>query len=145
VEVVGTTDNDDFDCSHGEWVEQLRADVRCAADEGVAHGPSPTAKLSNDPLLAARIKRAKTVGLEDGTRIEARDDGWVVIDSFYSYLVDPEDAAWVAGDNDEDMPPAIFPSAEAAYRAWERSEETSAARMQRREEALKRLGMKESQ
>jgi hypothetical protein len=93
--------------------------------------------------LAARIERAKTVGLEDGTQIDPRGDGWVVVDSFYSYLVDPEDAAWVAGD-DENMPPAVFPSAEAAYWAWERAEETSAARMQRREEALKRLGRKEA-
>jgi hypothetical protein len=105
---------------------------------------SPTEQTNNDPLLAAKIERAKMVGLEDGTRIEARGDGWVVIDSFYSYLVDPEDAAWVAGDDDEEMPPAVFPSAEAAYRARERSEETSAARKGRREEALKRLGRNES-
>jgi hypothetical protein len=63
------------------------------------------------------------------------------VDGFYSYLVDPEDAAWVVGD-DEDTPPMMFPSAEVAYWAWQRSEEMSAARTQRREEALKRLGKK---
>ncbi|MGO8748968.1 MAG: hypothetical protein ACLQNE_23640 [Thermoguttaceae bacterium] len=130
-----------FDCTYDEWVEHLRDEVRRAAHKDLAHGASPAAQPSSDPLLAAKIERAKTVGLEDGTRIEARDDGWVVMDSFYSYLVNPEDAVWVAGD-DEDTPPTVFLSAEAAYRAWERSEETSAARMQRREEALKRLGKK---
>ena len=49
----------------------------------------------------------------------------------------------MAGD-DEDTPPTVFPSAEAAYLARERSEEASAARMRRREEALKRLGRKET-
>jgi hypothetical protein len=78
-------------------------------------------------------------------RIEARDDGWVVVDSFYSYLVDPEDAAWVAGDDDAERPPAAFPSVAEAYRAWERVEEVTAARKQRREDALKRLGRKETQ
>jgi hypothetical protein len=58
------------------------------------------------------------------TVIEARGDGWVV------------------GDDDEDTPPTVFPSAEAAYRAWERVEKAWAARTQRREEALKRLGKK---
>ena len=50
----------------------------------------------------------------------------------------------MAGD-DEDTPPTVFPSAEAAYLARERSEEASAARMRRREEALKRLGRKKTQ
>jgi hypothetical protein len=77
--------------------------------------------------------------LEDGTKIEARGDGWVVIDSFYSFLLDPEDASWVVGEDDEDMPPAIFPTAEAAYRAWELAERVSAERSRRREEALRRL------
>ena len=46
-----------------------------------------------------------------------------------------EEEDWV----DEDMPPAVFPTAEAAYRAWERSQEVAEIRKRRREEALKRL------
>jgi hypothetical protein len=46
----------------------------------------------------------------------------------------------VVGDDDEDMPPAVFPTATAAYRAWERSEQVGQERKQRREEALRRLG-----
>ena len=108
--------------------------------------PLPLAvQPSNDPLPAARIERARTTGLEDGTRIEARGDGWVVVDSFYSYLVDPEDAAWVAGDDDEDVPPTVSPSAVAAYRAWERAGAVAASRKRRPEEALRRLGTKKAQ
>ncbi|NLX99707.1 MAG: hypothetical protein GXY83_26725 [Rhodopirellula sp.] len=146
VQVVEVADESDFDCTYDEWVDHLRADVRRAADEDVAHGPPSVSYRSNDPLLAARIERARTTGLEDGTRIEARGDGWVVVDSFYSYLVDPDDAAWVLGDDDgEEMPPTLFPSAAAAYGAWERSEKVAAARKQRREEALKRLSRNKTQ
>ncbi len=35
-------------------------------------------------------------------------DGWGVVDSFQSYLLDPEDTAWVAGDDDEDHRPRCF-------------------------------------
>jgi sirohydrochlorin ferrochelatase len=47
---------------------------------------------------------ALTCGLEDGTRIEKRQDGWVVVDRHGFYLENPEDAAWVADADDEDMP-----------------------------------------
>jgi len=43
----------------------------------------------------------------------------VAIDSFHSLLLDPQDASWVASEDIEVMPPAVFPTAEAAYRAWE--------------------------
>jgi hypothetical protein len=73
-----------------------------------------------------------TAGLENGSKIEACGDGWVVVDNLHSFLVDPEDAAWVVGDDDEDMPPTVFPTAAAAYKAWERSGEVAAARKRRR-------------
>ena len=136
--MVEVTDEDTFDCTYDEWAGHLRADVRRTAHEDGAHGIAPAVQTNNDLLLAEKIERAKTVGLEDGTRIETRSDGWVVVDSF---LHDSEDTAWVAGD-DEDMPPTTFPSAAAAYRAWERVEKAWAARMQQREEALKRLEKK---
>ena len=53
---------------------------------------------------------------------------------------DPEDASWIVDPDDEDMPLAVLPTAEAAFRAWERSGEASQARTLRREEALMRLG-----
>ena len=104
------------------------------------HAPAPAVISDRYIDLAERLRQAQTTGLEDGTRIEARGNGWVVVGSFFSFLVDPEDAAWVVDEDDEDMPPAVFPTAEAAYRAWERSQEVAAARAKRREEALKRLG-----
>jgi hypothetical protein len=90
--------------------------------------------------LAERLRQAKTTGMEDGTKIEARGDGWVVMDSFYSFILDPEEASWVVGDDDQDMPPLFFPTAESAYRTWQQSEAVAAARSRRREDALKRLG-----
>ncbi|MHC4176694.1 MAG: hypothetical protein ACYSWU_04265 [Planctomycetota bacterium] len=81
-----------------------------------------------------------TSGLEDGTRIEPHGDGWVAIDRYGSFLTDPEDASWIVDPDDEDMPLAVFPTAQAAYRAWEHSEKAAKARAGRRREALRRLG-----
>jgi hypothetical protein len=140
LDVIGIGDEAGFDCTYAEWVEYFRDEVYQAAQQ-----PAPPMQPLEDADLSERIEEARTAGLEDGTRIEARGDGWVVVDSLHSYLVDPEDAAWVVGDDDEDMPPTVFPSVAAAYRAWERSQEVGAARKRRREEALKRLGRLESQ
>ena len=71
-------------------------------------------------------------GLENGTGMESHGDGWVVVDRFQSYLTDPEDASWIVDPDDEDVPLAVFSSSEAAYRAWERSEEVATARTKRR-------------
>ena len=111
VEVAWVMEGSDFDCTYEEWVEHLRNDVLRAAQESAVPRPTSTVQPSNDPFLAGKIERARTTSLEDGTQIEARGEGWVVVDGFYSYLVDPEDAAWVADDDDEDMPPAVFPTA----------------------------------
>lgn len=131
-----------FDCTYEEWVACLRDDVRQAAREGTPLAPPPDA-MDEVADLPARLRKAKTTGLEDGTRIEARGDGWVVIDSFYSFLLDPEEAIWGADDDAEDLPPMIFPTAEAAYRAWQRSQVVEEARAKRREAALKRLGRRD--
>lgn len=126
-----------FDCAYQEWVACLRDDVRRAARDKTPL--APPAEVMEEPRdLATRVHQARTAGLEDGTRIEARGDGWVVIDSFSSFLLDPEDASW--GTDGDDVPLAIFPTAEAAYRAWLRSQVVAKARAQRREKALKRLG-----
>lgn len=69
-----------------------------------------------------------TSGLEDGARIEPDGDGWVVVDRFRSYLTDPEDASWVVDLDDKVTPLAVFPTAEAAYWAWEHSEQAAKAR-----------------
>lgn len=139
VREVSVGDRRDFDCTYGEWVECLRDDVLRAAEE---KPPKSTSPPTEDADIAAGVQQAITTGLEDGTKIQRRGDGWVVIDSFYSYLSDPEDASWVTDPDDEDVPLALFQSPEDAYRAWVRSEEVAAARAKRREEALKRLGRK---
>ena len=137
---IGVGSEADFDCKYKEWVEHLRADVQAAADE-VSTEPLPTdTALDEDAGFAERVRQAQTTGLDDGTRIEPHGEGWVVLDSFWSYLSEPEYASWVVGPDDEDVPPAVFPTPEAAYRAWERSQEVAAARAVRSEKALKRLG-----
>ena len=118
----------------------MRADVRQAAQQNTSCEPLPAEQSSEDASLNKQVEQARTAGLEDGARIESRGEGWVVVDSFSSFLVDPEDAAWVIGDDVEEMPPTVFPTTVAAYRAWQRSNEVAKARECRREAALKRLG-----
>ena len=126
----------DFHCTYDEWVEHLREDVMSAVEQTPEQSVAFT---QDDAEIAKDVTLATSTGLEDGTRIERRG-GWVVIDSFYSYLADPEDAAWVTDPDDEDMPAARFDTPEAAYRAWMRSEEVAAAGAKRRAEALGKLG-----
>lgn len=137
VDEIGVDDEDAFDCTYEEWGEHLRGEVLRAAQEK-SHKPSPPPPGDSD--IAERVQQATASGLEDGTRIEPRGDGWVVADRFRSFLVDPGDASWVAGDDEEDMPPAVFPTPEAAYQAWARAQAIAAGRARRRDEALSRLG-----
>ena len=134
---VSVSSRRDFDCTYEEWVEHLRAGVLRAAEQKPHELVPPPLE---DADIAARVQQAMTTGLTDGTKIQRRGDGWVVIDSFYSYLADPEDGSWVTDPDDENLPAAMFPTPEAAFKAWRRSEQVAAARAKRREEALKKLG-----
>ena len=140
VSEIGVGSEDDFDCTYEEWGEHLREDVRRAAREEPSEPLPATTSPDEDAKLAETIRQAQTTGLGDGTRIEARGSSWIVVDAQGFFLADPEDASWVADEDDEYMPPAVFPTPEAAYRAWEWSEERARTRARRREEALKRLG-----
>ena len=93
-----------------------------------------------DSGLAEQIEQTKTTGLEDGTKFEARGEGRVVVDSFFSYLLDPEDASWVVGDDDQEMPPAGFPTTAAAFGRGNGERRYGQERKRRREEALRRRG-----
>jgi len=130
---------DAFDCTYEEWAACLREEVRKVARAGTSLAP-PAETMDEPGDLNDRLHRARTTGLDDGTRIEARGDGWVVIDSFYSFLLDPEDASWVASEDDVDLRPAVFPTPQAAYRAWQRAQAVGEARAERRREAMRRLG-----
>lgn len=128
------TTEDDFDCTYNEWVEYFRDEVLQSAPEQA----DPEIERNADVMEQVRL--ATTTGLPDGTRIEQRHDGWIVVDRDGFFLQDPNAAAWVADEDDEYMPPMMFNSPEAAYVACLRSEQAGAARKQRREEALRRLG-----
>ena len=67
-----------------------------------------------------------------------------IVDETDSYLSDIERAVWVVGDDDEEMPPLYFGTAEAALLAYFRSQRAAALRAKRREEALGRLGEPDS-
>ena len=136
---IGIGGDDAFDCTYERWVELFREQMRQAVLEEAQQTHVPPVASNGGTDVTERLQQAQTTGLEDGTKIEAREDGWVVVDGHLSFLVDPEDASWIVGEDDEDMPPAVFPTAEAAYRAWERSEDVAAARSRRRQQALKRL------
>ena len=132
---IGVTSAEDFDCTYEEWVQHLRDDVLQAAEEKPDKLPPPLD-------IAERVQQAMTSGLEDGARIERRDNGWVVVVGIHWFLVDPDDAYWMRCLDDEGMPPTtlFLPTPEAAFLAWKRFKEVAGARIRRRIEALKLLG-----
>lgn len=132
---IGTT-RDDFDCSYEEWLEHLRGDVQRAMGERDQRGKA--FEWSGD--IMKKVYAAMTDGLEDGTRIEQWQGRWIVVDRHGFFLHDPNDTAWVADVEDEDLPAMLFASPEEAYAAWLRSCQSANDRMQRREAALRRLG-----
>jgi hypothetical protein len=133
---IGVTDAEDFECSYQEWVDHFRDAAHSAAVEREQSGQ----EVRWTGELMKQVHVATTAGLDDGTRIERQQNGWVVVDRYGSYLMDPEDAAWVADADDEDLPALVFENPEEAYVAYLRSCAVGDAREGRREEALKRLG-----
>ena len=133
---IGVSGAEDFDCTYEEWTEHLRDAVHRAVDQ-----PDVTTDPGTfDGNIAEKVKRALESGLDGGNRMERRDRRWVIIDETDSYLADVERAVWVVGDDDEDMPPLYFDTAEAALLAYDHSQRAVELRAQRREEALRRLG-----
>ena len=133
---IGVIDANDFECSYQEWVEHFRAAAHRAAFEREQSGQ----EVRWTGELMKQVHLATTGCLDDGTRIERQQGGWVVVDCNGCYLMDPEDAAWVADVDDEDLPALVFENPEEAYVAYLRSCAVGDARERRREEALKRLG-----
>ena len=129
------TTRDDFDCSYQEWKEHLRDDVHRA----LAQKNQRSQAIESSEEIMKQVHLAMTVGLEDGTRIEPWRSSWVVVDRHGFFLHDPDDAAWVADVEDEDLPAMLFASPEEAYAAWLKSCRSAEDRMQRREAALRRL------
>ncbi len=129
--------NDAFDCSHSEWTEHFREDVRRIADQ---HEVVPVVVPGEDKeSMRAAIKQAQSTGLSDGTRIVSGQGGWLVVDDGGYFLEDPNGAVWVPED-DAELPAMVFSTVEKAYAAYRRSCAVGVARKRRREEALKRLG-----
>jgi hypothetical protein len=78
--------------------------------------------------LESAAEKARLTGLEDGTRVKRLKKGWVVVDGHGFFLADPRDAAWVGRPDDREMPPAVFPTPEAALMAWKHSRNVAEAR-----------------
>jgi hypothetical protein len=90
--------------------------------------------LSGDGRREELLERLKslrdsvTQGLDDGSRIKSHKSGWVVVDRNGLFLADPHSATWVMSPRGKQMPPAVFPTAAAAYLAWIQSQEVAKGR-----------------
>ena len=111
-----------------------------AVQRAAAQSDVTTDLSTVDGGITEKVKRAQESGPEGGNRMDRCDDGWVIVDQTDSYLADVERAVWVVGDDDGDMPPLHFDTAEAALLAYYRSQRAAELRAKRREEALRRLG-----
>jgi hypothetical protein len=101
---------DGFDCTFQEWVEHLRETTR-----QVAEAPRvPLDSLLDDHKIKTQVNAALASGLPNGYEAQERDQRWVVFDGTNSYLYDVDNAEWVYGDDDEEMPPLLFESREEA-------------------------------
>lgn len=138
---IGVIGEDGFDCSLAQWAELFRQDVLNAADslpsgtQGKLPEPSPLQLME-----AARAEQdKKPLLLDDDHRIELRESGWIIVDRYGSALIEVDDPSWGA-EGEEDMPPLSFATPKEALMAYFRSEAIAAARSERYEQALKRLG-----
>lgn len=77
------------------------------------------------------LQDSVTEGLDDGSRIRSHRRGWVVVDRSGLFLADPNSATWVMSARSKKMPPALFPTAAAAYLAWMQSQEAAKDRTAR--------------
>jgi hypothetical protein len=130
-----------FDCSYGEWAELLRGEVLRAAREPPP--PSdPASVLTPGQRGGARRAQRARAALEagEGHRVEPRGAGWVVVDGKGWFLAEADSCTWSDHEDDPDLPPLAFPTAEEALAAFVRSDALAHARAGRRKEALKRLG-----
>jgi hypothetical protein len=128
----------DFDCMYRQWVESFRDEVFRVARDGIP--PVPLSEMIDEPAdFAETLYQAQATGLDDGTRIEARGDGWVVVDSALCLLRDANEGVWIVDELDPLLPPAVFSSPDEAFRAWQKAQAASAIRAARRQEALTRL------
>jgi len=130
------TDAESFDCTYEEWSMHLRDAVHRASAKSDFANDSSTADGDN----SEKGERTQGAGLKGGDLIERHERGWVIADDTDCYLADAERAIWVVGDDDEDMPPLYFDTAEAALLAYDCSLRAAELRAQRRKEALERLG-----
>jgi len=101
---------DCFDCTHQEWVEHLREMTHEVADAPRV----PLDSLTDVLEIADDVDAALASELPNGYQAQEREQGWFVFDGTDSYLCDVDNAEWVYGDHDEEMPPLLFESREEA-------------------------------
>ena len=142
VEEVGVLGEDGFDCSHAEWAGLFREEVHRVAS---AESPGLMVRevvLSQQQMAEAAQAResGKPLVLEGGLQVELREGGWIVADRHGDVLVDIEEPTWIANGTDPDMPPLKFPTPKEALIGCLWAEMIAAARSERYEAAMKRLG-----
>jgi hypothetical protein len=126
---------DGFDCTYEQWVKLFRDETRQASTL-----PVDPVVLTADQKAQARAadETGKPINLEGGSRIELREDGWVVIGEHGDFLIDVEKSCWCSKD-EPDLPALRWPTPEEGLTAWVRAEGIAAARSARHDEAIRRL------
>jgi hypothetical protein len=138
-------DPDGLDCTYEEWVKLSREEVHRGFSQERPEVPAPEAVLSEEQLCRARqaAETGPPLDLEEGHKIEHREGGWVVVDNRGPFLVDPYGCEWSSKDVLNGPSPRLFATPAEAYAALVWSESLRQARVERYEQALKRLGREE--
>jgi hypothetical protein len=118
--------------------EDLLGHMRKDEMKTVCEGVGLSGNGRRDELLERlrSVQNSITQGLDDGTRIKSYKKGWSVVDRHGLFLADPKSATWVISRHDKEMPPAVFPTAAAAYMAWMQSQEVAKGRKQQQPDVL---------
>jgi hypothetical protein len=134
-----------FDCTYEEWVQLFREEVLRAASQEKTEVPGPDVVPSEEQLRRARqaAETGHPLELADGHKIEPREGGWVVVNRWRSFLVDPYLCMWASDDVRGGPPPRFFATPAEAYAALVWSASLAKARVERYDQALKRLGREE--
>jgi hypothetical protein len=120
-----------LDCIYEEWVRLFRGAVHDAAtlDEN--------GEVTELCQLAEAEQAARTdapISLEEGRRIERRDEGWIIVDPSAGCLFEIERCMW-SGDE-----PLVFDTPAGALAEFLRAREHEEGRKRRYREAMIRLG-----
>ena len=125
------TIDEGLDCTYAEWVRL----VRQAVDDAAALDEKGEVLESCRLAEAEQAARAgMPISLEEGGRIERRDEGWIIVDPSAGCLFEIERCMW---SSDE---PRVFDTPAGAVAAFLRAQAYCESRKRRYRESMIRLG-----